>query len=390
MVESRLPFHSVAMSRIALRQMSDTNLSRGRGAVGVCALAIVLLTLAGCGGGDSAADDADSAPVIYRDAFQPAFADWKLAREREAERLETVREDWNAEPRNLLLMAEHDRLLALATAEREAAEAVVQVHAARLIRDYYWTYEANCVQRDFLSVLRDEIRLLLQRRASLREQYARPLHPAEHDLVQAESVQLEGQIAVRFTSMQRHFGSSQMIRQLEEEVLRPRYEELIKALAGLDADPTVATASLDERTALLLASLADLKRRYPLAEYTRKAEKHIVPITAPRSLLDLRGWPAAVFFCCLALLLVGFGRALAAYIAKRQKDDEAAAARVFRPAPWVRGTQDPATSGGAPGATSSDSMPTVPLAPRRPAPALPRDEVTPPPMPPAPPTTDSL
>ncbi|MGE3852639.1 MAG: hypothetical protein AB7K09_12925 [Planctomycetota bacterium] len=332
------------------------------------ALACVAALLAACspdtaGTAGPAGPDGPTAAGIYETDFRPAFQHWEAARASEAERLEAVREDWNAETRNLLQLAEHERLLTAATAERVAAEERVSEQAARVITGFPWSYQSNRVQTEFIAVLRDEVSLLVQRRASLREQYARPLHPSEHRLIEAESEQLEDEIASRLTALQRRFNSSPIVGKLEDEVLRPRYEELMKSLANFEPETAATPAGVQAGQAqLLLSRLAELKRRYPLSDYTRKAEKHIVPRTAPRALLDLRGWPAAVFFCCLALLLLGFGRCLAGYIANRQKEEEAAASRVFRAAPWVR-SSEPAWSA-AP--ASSESAPTPPTAPRRP------------------------
>jgi hypothetical protein len=145
----------------------------------------------------------------------------------------------------------------------------------------------------------------------------------------------EERLAARFSELQRWCGANDAVADLEQVIVRRRYDDLIGSL------PTTTTDSIPPAAAATFETqLREMKRLYPHARLTRRAESRLIPLTAKRTVGELEASRRALFLLCIALILLGYSSSLARYIKRRQGEDDEERLQVLRPAPWA----DPAVA----------------------------------------------
>lgn len=293
------------------------------GAVVVMAFVAGLLFV-GCDSTDDAGDFATN-----RDQFFSLVGKWETAREAETAAVRKISDDFSdIDGPSFEERTDFEHRLAEERREKAKLEAQLGKNLAAMIASEPYHVRTREAETRFLAVLCAEVEALHAHRNELIAKLRTlQLRPTLYDVHRSELDAIERRIGQQFTRLQELFPQSALVAKLEDKVLYRRYRELISNMPDRRIPPQ------DE--VQYLRKLAEMKELYPKSNFTRRAEKHLVPRTAKRSLWDLRGWPAAVFFVCVALILFAFGRCLAGYLKHRQAEDDEPGSRVFRPAPWM-------------------------------------------------------
>ncbi|MCD4657033.1 MAG: hypothetical protein K8S87_05770 [Planctomycetes bacterium] len=134
---------------------------------------------------------------------------------------------------------------------------------------------------------------------------------------------IEKYIGAYLTQLQRDFSDFEEVREIDDEIVRPYYKQLISSL------PKDNKKLTKDEKAVLHGHLSKIKKLFPYSDLTVKAERKLIPLTAKKQLSELTGTPLIFFLLILMLITFGYTLCLRGYL--KHKQSELEVSEVYKP-----------------------------------------------------------
>ena len=134
---------------------------------------------------------------------------------------------------------------------------------------------------------------------------------------------IEKYIGVYLTMLQCDFYDFEEVREIDDEIVRPYYKQLISSL------PTTNTKLTDDEKTALHGHLEKIKLLFPYSDFTVKAERKLIPLTAKKRLSELTGTPLIFFILIIMMITFGYTFCLRGYMKSKQSVLEVS--KIYKP-----------------------------------------------------------
>ncbi len=133
-----------------------------------------------------------------------------------------------------------------------------------------------------------------------------------NDIFNGQYSIIEKYIGIYLSMLQRDFSDFEEVREIDDEIVRPYYKQLISSLPTSDKKLTNG-----EKT-VLHGHLEKIKKLFPYSDFTVKAERKLIPLTANKQLSELTGTPLIFFILIFMLITFGYTFCLRGYMKGKQ------------------------------------------------------------------------
>ena len=127
---------------------------------------------------------------------------------------------------------------------------------------------------------------------------------------------LEAEIGREVTALDRHFGQLDEVKKINLEFVKTYYQTLINSIPHKSEQLDVTQEEV------LHAYLEKMKKLYPYSEFSKKAERKLVPLTARKHISELVGPPLVFVMIVFLVLCLGFGLCLKGYLRGKTREGE--------------------------------------------------------------------